>query len=89
MVKLTKSLGRIKFNGHWETWYSQKVLPGKGLKIPGRHVDKDGLIRDGSGYICVATTLVKMGEKIQTSLGMGKRYDYCGTANTVDIYTNW
>ncbi len=89
MVKLTRSLGRIKFNGHWETWYSQKVLPGKGLKIPGRHVDKDGLIRDGNGYICVATTLVKMGEKIQTSLGMGKRYDYCGTANTVDIYTNW
>jgi hypothetical protein len=89
MVKLTKELGRIKFNGHWETWYSQKVLPGKGLKIPGRHVDSRGLVCDGSGYICVATTLVKMGEKINTSLGMGKRYDTCGVANTVDIYTNW
>ena len=57
MVKLTRSLGRIKFNGHWETWYSQKVLPGKGLKIPGRHVDKDGLIRDGNGYIFVLQQL--------------------------------
>ena len=86
---LTKSKGRVKFNGHYETWYSQRALPGKGLNIPGRHVDKRGIICDKDGYICVATTLVKKGAKINTSLGMGKRYDYCGTANTVDIYTNW
>lgn len=86
---LTKSKGRVIFNGHYETWYSQKVLPGKGLNIPGRHVDNKGLVRDGNGYICVATTLVKMGATIETSLGMGKRYDTCGASNTVDIYTNW
>ena len=86
---LTKSKGKVKFNGHYETWYSQKQLPGKGLKIPGRHVDKNGLVCDKDGYICVATTLVKMGQTIKTSLGMGKRYDTCPTANIVDIYTNW
>ena len=86
---LTKIKGRVKFNGHYETWYSQKVSPGKGLKIPGRHVNSRGLVCDGNGYICVATTLVKMGATIETSLGMGKRYDTCGASNTVDIYTNW
>ena len=83
------SFKRIKFQGHWESWYSQKYVPGKNLHIPGRHVDSKGLVRDGEGYICVATTLVKMGEKIQTSLGIGKRYDTCNIANTVEIYTNW
>ena len=39
--------------------------------------------------ICVATNLVKMGETIDTSLGMGKRYDTCGGNDIVDIYTNW
>ena len=86
---LTKEKGRVKFNGHYETWYSQKVLPGKGLNIPGRHVDNKGLIRDGDNYICVATKLVAMRSKINTSLGMGKRYDTCVDSNVVDIYTNW
>ena len=53
---LTKSKGVNYFNGHRETWYSQKVLPGKGLKIPGRHVDSRGLVCDGDGYICVASS---------------------------------
>ena len=86
---LTKSKGRVKYNRHYETWYSQRVLQGKGLNIPGRHVDSRGLVCDKDRFICVATTLVKMGAKIKTSLGMGKRYDTCGDANTVDIYTDW
>ena len=86
---LTKAKGKVWFEGHYETWYSQKVLPGGGLNIPGRHVDGRGLVMDNQGNICVATTLVAQGQKINTSLGMGKRYDYCGTPNTVDIYTNW
>ena len=86
---LTKEKGRVKFNGHYETWYSQKVLPGKGLNIPGRHVDSRELVCDGDGYICVATKLVGMGFKINTSLGMGKRYDTCSPNDVVDIYTNW
>ena len=86
---LTKAKGKVKFQGHYETWYSQRVLPGGGLRIPGRHVDGRGLVCDGDGYICVATKLVPMGSTIQTSLGMGKRYDTCGGSNIVDIYTNW
>jgi len=86
---LTKSKGKVFFNGHYETYYSQRVLPGKGLKIPGRHVTGDGLVRDQNNNICVATSLVEMGEGIATSLGPGVRYDDCETPNTVDIYTNW
>ena len=46
---LTASMGVKHFNGHRETWYSQKVLPGGGLKIPGRHIADDGTVRDGEG----------------------------------------
>ena len=86
---LTKGKGVVNFEGHRETWYSQKKLPGNGLNIPGRHVDDKGLVRDKDGYICVATKIVPKGQTINTSLGMGKRYDTCGGGNTVDIYTNW
>ena len=86
---LTKSKGRVKFNGHWETWYSSRILPWEGYKVPGRHVDRRGLILDKDGYIVVFTNLVKMGEIIETSFGMGKKYDTCSMADTVDIYTNW
>lgn len=86
---LTKRKGKVKFNGHYETWYSQKKLPGNGLKIPGRHVADDGTIRDENNFICVATKLVNMGETINTSLGTGKRYDTCTPTDVVDIYTNW
>ena len=86
---LTKSKGVNYFNGHKETWYSQKVLPGGGLKIPGRHVDSRGLVCDGDGYICVASSDYKKGTIVETSLGTGKVYD-CGCASgTIDIYTNW
>ena len=86
---LTKKKGRVTYNGHTETWYSQKVLKGGGLNIPGRKVDSNGLVRDEDGYIVVATKLVEMGQTIETSLGTGKRYDTCIGGNNVDIYTNW
>lgn len=86
---LTKSKGVNYFNGHRETWYSQKVLPGKGLKIPGRHVDSRGLICDGDGYICVASSDYPKGTIVETSLGTGKVYDSGCAKNTIDIYCNW
>ena len=82
-------MGRIPFNGHQETWYSQKVLPGGGLNIPGRHVGKDSFVMDKDKFICVATTLVKMNKEIKTSCGKGKRYDTCPTPNLVVLYTDW
>ena len=86
---LTKSKGVVYFNGHKETWYSQKVLPGGGLKIPGRHVDSRGLVCDGDGYICVASSDYKKGTVVETSLGTGKVYDSGCASGTIDIYTNW
>ena len=87
--KLTKAKGVNYFNGYRETWYSQKVLPGKGLRIPGRHVAADGTVRDKDNYICVASNDFKKGTVVQTSLGAGKVYD-CGCASgTIDIYVNW
>ena len=86
---LTRSKGKVIFNGHYETWYSEKTLPGNGLNIPGRHTDGKGLVKDKDNYICVATKIVPKGSTIDTSLGMGKRYDTCKGDNIVDIYTNW
>jgi len=88
---LTKRRGAIYFNGHRETYYSEKVLPGNGLSIPGRHVADDGTIRDENGYICVAADpgFLARGTVLITSLGPAKVYD-CGCAyGTVDIYVNW
>lgn len=87
--RLTKAKGVNYFNGYRETWYSQRVLPGGGLNIPGRYVDNYGLIRDKDGYICVASSDLSKGTVVKTSLGTGKVYD-CGCASgTIDIYTNW
>ena len=86
---LTPSKGVVYFNGHRETYYSQKVLPGGGLNIPGRHVAPDGTIRDADGFICVASSDLPWGSIVETSLGTGKVYD-CGCASgTIDVYTDW
>ena len=87
---LTKKKGRVKYNGHTETWYSQKKLPGNGLKIPGRHVDEnDETIRDGDDYICVSSDDYPEGTIVDTSLGTGKVYDTGSGKGNIDIYTNW
>lgn len=88
---LTPSMGVKYFNGHRETWYSQRVLPGNGLNIPGRHVASDGTIRDKDGYIVLASDLsyAPRGTIIQTSLGPGKVYDTGCAYGTIDIYTDW
>lgn len=92
---LTKS-GGVCYNnpyGYKETWYSQKVLPGGGLKIPGRHVDDRGLVCDIDGYICVAINVndkrFPYGSMIQTSLGMAKVYDHGCAPGVIDVYVNW
>lgn len=85
--------GKYTPSGYKETWYSQRVLPGYGLKIPGRHVDSRGLICDAEGYICVAVnkydTTYKMGSLIETTLGTGKVYDTGCAPRVIDVYCNW
>lgn len=86
---LTRSGGVNWFKGRKETWYSQRVLPGGGLRIPGRHVGPDGIIRDADGYICVAASDLPYGSIVETSHGWGKVYDTGCAAGTTDIYTDW
>lgn len=88
---LTPSMGVKYFNGQRETYYSQRVLPGGGLKIPGRHIANDGTIRDKDGYIVVAChpSTYPKGSRIIISLGPAKVYDRCPTPGIIDIYVDW
>lgn len=89
--RLTKSKGAQYFNGHKETYYSQKVLPGNSLRIPGRHVADDGTIRDADGFICVAAnpSFMSYGSILITSLGPAKVYDSGCSHGIIDLYVNW
>ena len=85
-----KSMGVINWGGWRWTWYSQRVLPGGGLNIPGRHVDSNGYVCDGNGYICLASGSLSKGTVVNTPFGkMGKVYDSGCAANTLDVYTNF
>jgi hypothetical protein len=89
--RLSVSRGALYFNGHKETYYSEKVLPGNSLNIPGRHVAEDGTIRDGDGFICVAANPEYMPRHtiLITSLGPAKVYDTGCDYGTIDIYVSW
>ncbi len=88
---LTPIRGTKQFNGSKETWYSELVLDGGGLEIPGRHVAEDGTIRDKDGYICVAAHkgYRKYGTKLMTSRGPARVYDTGCAYGTIDVYTHW
>lgn len=93
--KKFKRRGRARWNKCSWTWYSQRVLPGRGLKIPGRHVDKRrGFVLDKDGYICLASgrSNKKKRAVVPTPFGMyGKVYDTNGRNNNkwFDVFTAW
>ncbi len=87
--QLNPRVGVVYYNGHRETYYSQRVLPGGGLNIPGRHIAGDGTIRDENGYLCLASSDHARGTIVQTSLGPGIVYDSGCASGTIDIYTDW
>lgn len=72
------------------TWYPQSVLPGGGLtelNNNGRHLNDDGFIVDGDGYLAVASGLGEpIGTIVETPFGTGKVYDACETGGTRDMY---
>ncbi len=72
------------------TWYSQNVLPGGGLQIPGRHVDENGYICDENDRICLASSDLEWGTIVTTPFGKeGCIYD-CGCASgTLDVYVDF
>lgn len=83
-----KSQGTVSDGEYNYTWYSQRVLPGGGLEIPGRHVDDEGFVRDEDGNLCVAARDMEKGTEIDTPYGKAIVYDYCPNSN-LDIYTDW
>lgn len=85
-----KTMGVINWNGWRWTWYSQRVLPGGGLNIPGRHVDSNGYICDKNNYICLASVDLSKGSIVSTPFGKkGKVYDTGCPCGTLDVYTNF
>ena len=82
-------LGEIYWGGWRWTWYSEKVLPGGGLDIPGRHTE-GGYVRDGDGYICLASDALDYGTVIATPFGSyGLVYDCGCDYDTIDVYVSW
>ena len=80
--------GVIYWGGWRWTWYSENVLPGPGLKIPGRWSDGN-FVRDENGYICLASDDLDWGTYVDTPWGPGRVYD-CGCASgTIDVYVSW
>ena len=85
-----QNLGVIYYGDYRWTWYSERVLPGGGLKIPGRHNDENGYICDGDGYICLASSILSKGTILNTPFGkQGKIYDSGCAVGTVDVYVSW
>lgn len=76
--------GVIHYEGKKFTYYSQSVLPGGGLNIPGRHIE-GGFVKDKDGYICLANFAAN-GTVVSTPFGPGKVYDKGTNGNHYDIY---
>lgn len=84
-----RNMGVIWWNGWRWTWYSERVLPGTGLNIPGRHTE-GGYVRDGDGYICLASDTLDYGAVIETPFGTyGKVYESGCGYDTIDVYVGW
>lgn len=86
-VAQMKARGVVYHNGWRFTYYSETVLPGNGLNIPGRHVS-DGKVCDADGYICVASSTLPKGTVVDTPLGTGRVYDSGCAAGTLDLYVH-
>ena len=85
-------LGVVSDESHTYTWYSERVLPGGGLddlNANGRHSD-GGFVKDGDGYIAVASCDYEKGTVIDTPFGQAKVYDTGYLApGQVDVYTSF
>lgn len=80
------SRGVVNWGGYRFTYYSQQVLPGGGLAIPGRHVNEGGYVSDAEGYIVLAGSAPK-GTVYETPFGApGKIYDRGTVGNHLDVY---
>lgn len=76
--------GVVYDDGKKYTYYSERVLPGGGLNIPGRHTS-GGFVRDEDGYIVLANG-DHYGETVETPWGTGKVYDTGTYGDHYDVY---
>lgn len=84
--------GIVEDGEHFYTWYSERVLPGGGLSelnSNGRH-SEDGFVKDGDGFIAVASCDYEKGTVIETPFGAAKVYDtgYLQPGQ-IDVYTSF
>lgn len=80
-------MGVIYWGDYRWTYYSESVLPGGGLNIPGRYTDETGFVCDGNGYICLASSDLGYGTIVSTPFGrMGCVYDSGCPSGTLDVY---
>lgn len=81
-----ESAGVVNWGGYKFTYYSQSVLPGGGLAIPGRHINEGGYVADADGYIVLASSSPN-GTVYDTPFGYpGKVYDSGVSGNHLDVY---
>ena len=97
LLILTATLGRITFNGHYETWYNLDmkniVTKAHNEGFDGEYwVRSDGCKMLGEFIIC-AGHQSRYGEAVETSRGTGLILDTGDFAKTepttIDIATNW
>lgn len=85
-----KKLGKVKYGNFYYTWYSEKVLPGGGLKIPGRHHNNLGFVADINGYIVGASDSLPRHSIVDTPVGIKAKIYDCGPGlGIVDLYVYW
>lgn len=84
--------GVISWGGYNWTYYSELILPGNGLNIPGRHTTEDGYVCDGDSYIVLAADLSMLPRYsiVDTPFGReGKVYDTGCAYGVLDVYVRW
>ena len=85
-----RKLGRVRYGDYTYTWYSQRVLPGGGLNIPGRHLNEHGLVVDENEYVVIASDDLPHGTVVDTPIGLqGIVYDEGSGNGNLDIYCDW
>lgn len=89
-VNKFKKLGKVKYGKYYYTWYSEKVLPGGGLKIPGRHHNNLGFVADINGYIVGASDSLPRHTVVDTPVGLKAKIYDCGPGlGILDLYVYW
>lgn len=84
--------GVFDWGGYTWTHYSELILPGDGLNVPGRHTTSDGYVCDGDGYVVLAADLSMLPRYsvVDTPFGYtGKVYDTGCAYGTLDVYVGW